>query len=232
MALNDTRKHRWFLVQNSYLSKKKRGFTLTEIAIVFIIGGIVIGGIFAAASTVQYRVRLNQAIDEINQIVANTRALYAGQNELAAATAQYSQGYNLSTQLSAQGVFPKEMLRPSNNVAADHPWDSTTGGASSQVGSAQVSLVQPPSTPGASPLEFTVRFVLIPPDVCADLLVRNSQPGTDTGLVKIVVTGATTTGFSASLNQLPINPLQAAAVCVVGVAGTTYTIDWYYNLGS
>lgn len=187
-----------------------RGFTLTEVGIVIGVIGVITACIFAAASTAQYRARLNQGVDEINLIVGNMRSLYAGQNASAAAAIALNSATNEGTFVS-QGVFPKEMLRQTNTSLADNPWNQTV-----VAGSAQVGVV----TGG----QFIVSYQNIPYDVCADLLVRNSTPGTDTGLVQITVGASTFTGTA-----LPISPVQAAQVCV---SGSTYTINWYYTLGS
>src|ERR1700733_11494350 len=61
-------------------ARRRGGFTLTEIALVFGVMGLVIVSIWWASAGVGQNVRLNQAADELQQINTNVRALYAGQN--------------------------------------------------------------------------------------------------------------------------------------------------------
>jgi prepilin-type N-terminal cleavage/methylation domain-containing protein len=193
----------------------RRGFTLTEVGIVLGIIGIVIAAIFAAASVAQYRIQLNQGVDEISLITGNMRSLYASQN----ASAVGSQSFAVVTPiLIQQSVFPQEMLTTAGaTTVADNPWDQTAPG-----GSAQIQIV---AAAGGTPSQFAVRYLNIPADVCADLLVRNSLPSAApglSGLQQIQVNGT-------AVAPLPISPIAAATACP---EGATYTIDWYYTLGS
>jgi prepilin-type N-terminal cleavage/methylation domain-containing protein len=190
----------------------QRGFTLTEIAVVLLVISSIIGGIFAVISSIHYRQKINQGSEAIGTIVTNMRALYAGQN-LGALTVQ-----NFSSALEQQfsnpntAVFPADMACVIGGATYScNPWDRTTVN-----GSAQISIV------AGTPRQFILRYAGITAEVCADLLVRNSAPGADTGLQQIVV-GAT--NYSGA--QLPVTPANAASACPVGA---TYTIDWYFKL--
>jgi prepilin-type N-terminal cleavage/methylation domain-containing protein len=55
----------------------RRGFTLTEIAIVLGVMGIILGAIWGAASTVYANKKTTSALQEVLAIVANVRGLYA-----------------------------------------------------------------------------------------------------------------------------------------------------------
>lgn len=78
----------------------QRGFTLIEIAIVLTIVGLVIGGIWLAASTVLNNNRIAEASRQVLQIVQNTKNLFTTQTGNAPAA-----GFTHVAGIAA-GVFP------------------------------------------------------------------------------------------------------------------------------
>ena len=60
------------------LAEKTRGFTLTEIAIVLGIVGIILGAIWAAAGTVYSNNRTKEASTEVLTIIGNWQSVYGG----------------------------------------------------------------------------------------------------------------------------------------------------------
>jgi len=203
--------------------RTRRGFTLIEMAIVATIIGTIVFSVFAAASAVRYRNQVNQGLAEISIIVSNMRSLYAGQNISTAANANTITFAKATPTLVQQMIFPAEMLTPPlpttgipvANTVANNPW--------APGGSAQIQLV------AANPVQFTLRFLSIPANVCVDLIVRNSLPGADTGLMQIKVNNKVVGITGNVVTPLPIDPNVAASTCPTGA---TYTIDWYYTLGS
>ncbi|HBM91405.1 MAG TPA: hypothetical protein DD400_06000 [Rhodospirillaceae bacterium] len=59
-------------------NKKTTGFTLTEMAIVVLVVGIVLGAIWVAAGHVHTKTQITQTINDISQIAKNVRGVYAG----------------------------------------------------------------------------------------------------------------------------------------------------------
>src|ERR1700740_210314 len=65
------------ITYRSEAGARKRGFTLTEIAIVLGIIGLILGAIWVAAAAVYNNMRTSKATTEILTAVQNVRALYA-----------------------------------------------------------------------------------------------------------------------------------------------------------
>lgn len=218
------------------------GFTLIEIALVLAVIGVIAAAIFVAAGSVEYNVLLNRGSDELGLTAVNMRALYQSQNVSALSAGSLS-----NQTLAQEGVFPAEMLSgtaPSQIV--NNPWNQN-----SAVSTVNVSIV------ATAPRQFDLEYTLIPSEVCADLIIRNSQPGVSSngstlpggnGLAQISVTptsGGTTNSYCVNTNSgctiansLPVTAVNAATACETGIgannttASTTFTIDWFFNLGT
>ena len=172
-------------MKNSVKLKNQRGFTLVEVAIVLTIVGLVIGGIWLAASTVSNNQKKTALATDVLQIAQNIRNLYGNQSvttglDNAAAIAAGAIPANLVTGTgTARNVF--------NSTA-----DSTTIAA---VGTTQ----------------FSIQMVGIPRDACIELLTgrlaQNEQSATRIGLV------AANGGGAAPNLAGGIDPTEAAATC-------------------
>ncbi len=91
-----------------------RGFTMTELAIVLGIVGVVLGAIWVASATLYQRYRVNKAVFQITSIVNNMRALYKDRPA-------FDSGV-LTTDLVALNVFPSDMIA---NGLPQNPWGAT-----------------------------------------------------------------------------------------------------------
>ncbi len=119
--------------RNPYQNKLRHGFTLTEMAIVLSIIGLVFGGIWAAASSAYNAMEMNQAHQEVDTIMLNMRQMYAGIPSFPAG--------DLTSAAITAGVFPSNFISGSY---VGNPWSamgvasysSLSGGVSigSQVG--------------------------------------------------------------------------------------------------
>ena len=243
--------------ENRFASGGRAGFTLTEVAIIIGLTGFIIGAVWLASGSVGSRLRLNQAIAQLTQINSNMFALYAGQNVAGltpADSAPISQppfsppaDFCAQTAILAQkGVFPAEMIDPRYSPPSYHinnPWNLLGPGwdCSGVLGSVGVSLAKSPG--GTGPVLFGVRYIGVPQNVCAQLLMATSMPGVDTRLLLMDVTSTATSiqttsykvgGGPCSLGGtcgLPISASDANTGCG-SLATATIVIDWYYQLGA
>jgi len=85
---------------------QKKGFTLTEIAIVLGIMGLVLGAIWVAAAGVYNNQRINQANTAVMQVLQGVRTLYGQQASIPGGAADLSQN------MVNAGVIPTNLIRP------------------------------------------------------------------------------------------------------------------------
>jgi len=97
---------------------KKRGFTLTEIAIVLGIIGLILGAVWAAATAVYSNIRVSQAEQGITQTAQAVRSMFA---------ASGNTGVAALTIITTPGMFPVSWV---NGVNYGNPWNPPTGVAS------------------------------------------------------------------------------------------------------
>lgn len=110
---------------------KTRGFSLVELSIVLGIAGMLIAGLWAAASGIMENIKREDMYEDIAFTVEKTRALCgSGACDYAnAGTAQQQAqisgtGTVITDKLIRAGAIPEEMIRDrsANSLVADHPW--------------------------------------------------------------------------------------------------------------
>jgi type II secretory pathway pseudopilin PulG len=98
--------------------QRRRAFTLTEIAIVLGIVGLILGAIWAAASAVYANLKVSQAQQGIVFAAQQTRALFAGSNQTGATASPQN--------ITSPGMFPTSWAGTAvGNVG--NPWNQNTG---------------------------------------------------------------------------------------------------------
>jgi prepilin-type N-terminal cleavage/methylation domain-containing protein len=97
-----------------------QGFTLTEIAIVLGIVGIIIGAIWVAAAMLYENNRTNEASTEVLTIVNNWRSIYGGKRM------DIPDWTDVTPVTINNGFMPQEMVVPGVNTYSLGPWTSST----------------------------------------------------------------------------------------------------------
>lgn len=112
------------------MTRQKRGFNLVEAAIVLGIVGLVIGGIWVAASNVMHNQRVAQLKADIVQTINRTRSIAHNQFDAICAQQGCGTNRNITPMLLAAGAIPKSYSTGttsvlsgvlSSNAAADGP---------------------------------------------------------------------------------------------------------------
>ncbi len=169
------------------------GFTLTEIAIVLGVIGLILGAIWVAASSVYSGQRVTKATQELLSVAQAVRSMYATSSEVdAGADMTFSSTAAGNLTYIQAGVFPSDAIIKAK-TAAVNPWNGALSVQSQQdqnVGDA-----------------FSVNFDNVPVSACISMIVGNTGSGRDTSL----------DGVSVGANGTV--PLAAAAA----VSGSTWT---------
>ncbi len=183
-------------------SQARKGFTLTEIAIVLGIMGLILGAIWTAASSVYTNQRTAHAQTAILQIAQGIRSLYA-----ASANTGYAQEL-ITNQMNNAGVIPADLK---GGTSGPFP-NGTTGIISTGDG-----------------LGFVVAMTSVPQQNCINLLMGLAGDTKDPGLYKAVAVadGAIAAEDADALAGTPLgstvitmaNAINAAPVGQVGGCG-------------
>jgi prepilin-type N-terminal cleavage/methylation domain-containing protein len=99
-------------------TKTSRGFTLTEIAVVMGVIGLVIGGIWGAATAVSSNNAVNAAVLDLEIIADNYQKLFSYQGIKFGTGPGDTTWYQLTCNGIVGGAFPAEMIRPGTTCAA------------------------------------------------------------------------------------------------------------------
>lgn len=164
------------MLMKSRRQASKKGFTLTEAALVLGIVGLILGAIWVAAGSVYRNMRVATTTDQMLQIVQAIRSLHATQPHIDPNLTEIN--------LAKAGGVPKDMLDDVNDpTAISNAWGGNV-------------TIKPVNT-----TQFYLLLEGIPTDACADLLTRNTGSGRDTGLAGVAggTNGSTITTFPVTV---------------------------------
>jgi prepilin-type N-terminal cleavage/methylation domain-containing protein len=176
---------------NSALRKRKRGFTLTEIAIVLGIIGLILGAIWVAAAAVYNNLRISKATTQLLVITQNMRSMYATSSAVDTGSDMTTVGttcvaLGAATTYAQAGIFPADTVvgLPAGPVCVNGPWTNS----SINVVAAKVS---------AAADSFAVEFNNVPQSACISMLTQNTGTGRDPGLFAVGASVAGTLNIAA-----------------------------------
>ncbi len=181
---------------------KKRGFTLTEIAIVLGIVGLILGAIWVAAAAVYTNMRISNSNRHLLVITQNVRSLFA------TSTITGSADGVITTSLIPAGVFPTDLASATSTIV-----NSAWSGATIDVYSATIT-----QTGDA----FQVQFEGIPPQGCINLLTAATGSGRDPGMVGAGGSASAATDALTTLNNLTLSNQSLAAASAATQCGRGY----------
>ena len=190
------------------IQHRNRGFTLTEMAIVLGVIGLILGAIWVAAASVYANLYVSEASTETIMIVQNFKALY-GINR----NGQASNGMDITALAINAGLIPSNMIQTGNTSYALGPWSNS-----------QVNVYS-----GSTWNAITVAFWNISQSTCnrlADSIATGSAFPAD---------GLVWEGVNSTYRTLPpfgtdvsLTPSDVATACVSGMNNNvqiTYTVN-------
>ncbi len=177
---------------------KKRAFTLTELAIVLGIVGLILGAIWVAAAAVYQNQRVATTTRQILAIAQSVRSIYSTQQLATGITA---------VNLAKAGGVPTDMLNSATNpTTVTDLW----GGAVTVTAATQLVAGD----------AFAITLRRVPQSACVTLATSLTGPGRDSGLLGVDPAAAINTVF-------PVTLARAVAMCPgVAVAGNPITFTF------
>jgi hypothetical protein len=173
---------------------KRRAFTLTEIAIVLGLIGLILGTIWVAASAVYTNMRVDMTTRGIIAFAQGMRNMYGNQGLM-------ETGANAITvtQLIGAGIVPNDLVNTTGNGLADS-WGGT--------------IIFTPATtinlPGDS---FVLDLANIPQAACVGLLTDTSAKSTNSGLYGLAAGAAAFTTIAGVGTTTDYPPATAVTDC-------------------
>lgn len=147
---------------------KRRGFTLTEIAIVLGVVGIIVGGIWAAADNVSETRKENDAVAELQTIVHNMYNLYGGRSTPSCTPSGPNGSADITPCLLSAQVIPSAYADAVTAGTAINPWSGF--GTTYFSGGGGVSVFGAQSGSVTGPAQFRVSFYDVSYGGCVALI--------------------------------------------------------------
>jgi type II secretory pathway pseudopilin PulG len=216
--------------------RSTRGFSLVEFTIVLGVICVVLGGIWVVASNMYNEVKHQQFSEMLTTIVGNIRGAYAGRPFFESTVVS-----DVMPKLASMNVFPNDRVRIINYDGTDYatvispfgeftnPHDSDAPYNSLYVCGWVIPGFDkcypcPTCFPGATKVPLFAIEALVSDEDCIQVIMRNSDPSKQPGLVAMYSNGVRRT--------LPFTFQSAAAACVPTAAGKPNYIDFVYRLSA
>lgn len=194
----------------SYSKQQNRGFTLTEIAIVLAIVGVVLSGIWVAAKSVLDANKANQAVQDITTMASNIRSTFA-------ATTQFTSGGNQTSAMITAGIVPNSLVDPAAPTTAKNAWNG------------QVVIYLNPS--GANARQFRISYYGTPYDACIRIASQLANLGTSDAPVNLATkSGASTTAIPNSGGTVGLSTATINTACKLNVGTATDSTEFDYTI--
>jgi prepilin-type N-terminal cleavage/methylation domain-containing protein len=220
--------------------KRKRGFSLTEFAIVLGVAGIILSGVWALASNINSNAKQEKFSEMLNVIVGNIRGNYVGKTYFdTTLTPTVGAVTGMMPILTSLNVFPGDAVHVSGGVSVvDSPFgeQSTTGLPAAgtpynslyvcgwkATGSTGCAFTAATST--ASVPLFAIEALLPSGNACIGAALRNSNPTALPGLVDVYINGTGRVSHVPALT-LPWDLASAKTACNLAVN----TVDFVFRL--
>jgi len=215
----------------SYTTKRARrvgaGFSVTELAVVLAVSGILMGGIWVMVRSVWEYYERQHAVEEVANIVANVRSYYTGQIGI-----PHSGDATTTSNLIKMGIIPGSVQRSNtgtctnpSNLCADTPWGEVHNGAIDAGGTLRVcdwvmgtSTACPTAASGgtAGPF-FAVALRGLTTGACISVAQKIATTAGATGLVEVNINGTNLVQSGKGIN--PMAAADANTNCIATASG-------------
>jgi len=180
-------------------AKRHTGFTLTEIAVVLSIIGLILGVVWVAAASVNSNQRVDTTIGQFMTAIQSIRGLYSTSSSIST-----TDGTSITFNMCSANIFPSNMIA-SGGCSATIPVVDTWNGAVT-VASASISTA---NTGDA----FSIQMAGLDQNGCVGVLMGLGGATRDSGL--LYLSGGTTapTYTVGTVTTFPISSTTATSLC-------------------
>jgi prepilin-type N-terminal cleavage/methylation domain-containing protein len=152
--------------------KRQKAFTLTEMAIVLAIIGLILGAVWIAAKSVFDSNKASQTAQDIIAIASNVRSTYLAANSFTAPNTG-----NMTATMVTAGIVPSDLIPPSGSAfPAMNAWN----------GEVRITLA-----PSGNARQFRVSFFKTPEDACIRIASQLANLGTTDAPIDFIANGGT-----------------------------------------
>lgn len=195
--------------------RQRSGYTLTEIAIVLAISGLVFGGIWAAANSAWRGYRASSAIRQIGVVLGNVRDRYAAISSWGAV----GLSGDITKKVDQENILPSDMRQTPSKAGGDldHAMSRGMPGGSFSIYAAQ--------SPNSGTPALQLRFMGLAQAYCVNFLTLLPMDDQGIGMVRLTVNSNSVAVDSANNWQnvtVPITPSQAIKWCAAGSDNYVY----------
>ncbi|MGB9154019.1 MAG: type II secretion system protein [Alphaproteobacteria bacterium] len=181
----------------SRITKRKKGFTLTEIAIVLGIIGLILGAIWVAAAGVYQNQRIAHANTALLRTAQGVRSLFATSSNVGTAG-------DITNSVILAGAVPSDLV------------------VGTGVGATAISVFAGGTlnvlTVTAADTVFTVQMTAVPQSACIALLTTIAGNARDPGLTSVGSTTASAPVVAATAAALPVSATALATAVTPTIA--------------
>ena len=201
------------------MKNNEQGRSMVEmLGVLAIIGVLSIGGI-AGYSKAMNKYKVNKVTDQVTQIVAGTRALFAGHRTYAALGSS-----NNVTLITKAHLFPDDLITTSSGSAA----------VADNIFHGSVTLKVSDKKTSNDNKAFVITYTNIPQEACVDLATQDWGAGTSSGMVAISIndssidstytssSGSAKIAVPGSSNPVPMKVSSAVSACSNAQNNTIY----------
>lgn len=189
--------------------RSRAAFTLTEIAIVLALIGIIIGAIWVAAGSVFTANKANQAVQDITTIATNIRQTYLAANSFSVA------GDQTANLLAAGGIFPADLLVGNPATSVQDQWN----------GAVKVTF-----NPSGNNRVFRVSFLATPADACVRIASQLARMGTSDAPINLITNSATVTAIPNTGANVGLSMGTIQTECALNTGTATDSTEFDFTI--
>ena len=192
------------------MNRTRKGFTLTELAIVLGVVGLILGSIWVAAKSVFDANKSKQAIEDISAIAANLRATYMAASSFGATT-----GDQTTTLMNLGGIFPSNLLVGNPATAVKNQWNGSVKVIFNPSGNARV---------------FRISYLNTNEDACFRIASQLANLGTADAPINLITNTNNVVAISNTGANVGLATSAVQTACLLNKGSSSASTEFDYTI--